>query len=90
MAETVGKYSITMPREIAEAARSRGGAAGLSAYVAAAVARQIERDALDELIEAAEAEHGQVGEEEVRALRDQLHEARRAQGVPVPGEADAA
>ncbi|MEU7900847.1 CopG family transcriptional regulator [Nonomuraea sp. NPDC049152] len=76
MSEPTQKYSITMPRDIAEAARARSGPSGLSAYVAAAVARQIERDALNELIAVAEAEHGPITEEEVQARRDQLQRAR--------------
>ncbi|WP_162833317.1 CopG family transcriptional regulator [Streptomyces sp. CB09001] len=79
MSEPTGKYSITMPRDIAEAAKARSGPSGLSAYVAAAVARQIERDNLNELITVAEAEHGPVSDEEVQALRDQLAQARRVQ-----------
>jgi hypothetical protein len=79
MSEPTGKYSITMPRDIAEAARSRGGPSGLSAYVAAAVARQIERDNLNELIQVAEAEHGPVTDDEIQALRDQLHQAQQEQ-----------
>ncbi|MFD7862571.1 CopG family transcriptional regulator [Streptomyces sp. NPDC057682] len=77
MSDPTGKYSITMPRDIAEAARARSGHSGLSAYVAAAVSRQIERDNLNELIQVAEAEHGPVTDGEIQALRDQLHEARR-------------
>ncbi|MGW9493778.1 CopG family transcriptional regulator [Streptomyces prasinus] len=79
MAEPTGKYSITMPRDVAQAARDRSGPSGLSAYVAAAVARQIERDDLNELIAVAEAEHGPVTDHEIQALRDQLHQARREQ-----------
>ncbi|MFF2405848.1 CopG family transcriptional regulator [Streptomyces sp. NPDC058092] len=79
MSEPTGKYSITMPRDIAEAARARSGPSGLSAYVAAAVARQIERDNLNELIAVAEADHGPVGEEEIQAKRDQLQRAREQQ-----------
>ncbi|KRV49490.1 CopG family transcriptional regulator [Wenjunlia vitaminophila] len=79
MGEPTGKYSITMPRDIAEAARARGGPSGLSAYVAAAVARQLERDNLNELIAVAEAEHGPVSDEDVRAKREQLHRARDEQ-----------
>ncbi|WP_418959120.1 CopG family transcriptional regulator [Streptomyces tritici] len=79
MSEPTGKYSITMPRDIAEAAKARSGPSGLSAYVAAAVARQIERDNLNELIAVAEAEHGTVTDEEIQSLRDQLTEARREQ-----------
>ncbi|MET9252336.1 CopG family transcriptional regulator [Streptomyces sp. NPDC003717] len=82
-----GKYSITMPRDIADAAKARSGPSGLSAYVAAAVARQIERDNLNELIQVAEAEHGPVTDEDVRALRDQLHKTRQQQ---TRGGADAA
>ncbi|MEU8200444.1 CopG family transcriptional regulator [Streptosporangium sp. NPDC049046] len=87
MSEPTGKYSITMPRDIAEAARSRSGPSGLSAYVAAAVARQIERDNLSELIQVAEAEHGPIADDEVQALRDQLNQARQGQ---VRGGADVA
>ncbi|WP_328469367.1 CopG family transcriptional regulator [Streptomyces sp. NBC_00448] len=76
MSEATGKYSITMPRDVAEAARTRSGPSGLSAYVTAAVARQIERDNLNELIRVAEAEHGPITDEEVQSLRDQLHRAR--------------
>lgn len=52
--------------------------------MAAAVARQIERDNLNELIrneliQVAEAEHGPVTDEEIRTLRDQLHQARQEQ-----------
>jgi hypothetical protein len=82
MSEPTGKYSITMPRDIAEAARARSGPSGLSGYVAAAVARQIERDNLNELIAVAEAEHGPVTEEEVRARREELRRARTEQGHP--------
>jgi len=76
MSEPTQKYSITMPREVAEAARARGGPSGLSAYVAAAVARQIERDNLNDLIAVAEAEHGPVTDEEVQAKRDTLLRGR--------------
>jgi hypothetical protein len=85
MSEPTGKYSITMPRDIAEAARSRSGPSGLSAYVAAAVARQIERDNLNELIQVAEAEHGPITDDEVQDLRNQLHQARK--GQPAGGAA---
>lgn len=87
MSEPTQKYSITMPRDIAEAARARSGTSGLSAYVAAAVARQIERDNLNELISVAEAEHGPVTDEAIQAKREQLQRARDAQRH---GGADAA
>ncbi|MHB9758828.1 CopG family transcriptional regulator [Streptomyces sp. BYX5S] len=87
MAEPTQKYSITMPRDIAEAARAHSGPSGLSAYVAAAVARQIERDNLNDLIHVAEAEHGPITDEEVQALREQLHEARTQQSGDAAGAA---
>ena len=74
-----GKYSVTVPRDIAEAAKDHSGPSGLSAYVATAVARQIERDNLNELITVAEAEHGPVTDGDIPALRDRLHQARRQQ-----------
>ncbi|MFB7947475.1 CopG family transcriptional regulator [Kitasatospora phosalacinea] len=79
MSEPTQKYSITMPRDIAEAARARSGPSGLSAYVAAAVARQIERDNLNELIAVAEAEHGPITEEEIQQHRELLRRARAEQ-----------
>jgi hypothetical protein len=87
MSEPTEKYSITMPRDIAEAARARSGPSGLSAYVTAAVARQIERDNLDELITVAEAEHGPITEEEIGARREQLRRAREGQRRTHPGAA---
>jgi hypothetical protein len=68
-----------MPRDIAETARAHSGPSGLSAYVAAAVARQIERDDLDELIEAAEAEHGPITDEDIQRKRDILARTRKKQ-----------
>jgi len=72
-----------MPRDVAEAARARSGPAGLSAYVTAAVARQIERDNLNELIAVAEAEHGPITDEEIQAKRDALR-ALEQQGASDP------
>ncbi|GAA2420538.1 CopG family transcriptional regulator [Actinomadura vinacea] len=79
MSEPTQKYSITLPRDIAEAARARGGRSGLSSYVATAVARQLERDQLNELIAVAEAEHGPITDEEIQAKRDLLLRAREEQ-----------
>ncbi|MFC5663044.1 CopG family transcriptional regulator [Kitasatospora misakiensis] len=87
MSEPTQKYSITMPRDIAEAARARSGPSGLSAYVAAAVARQIERDNLNEIIAVAEAEHGPITDEEVQQRRDLLRRTRDEQHAPSAGAA---
>ncbi|MEU7021617.1 CopG family transcriptional regulator [Streptomyces sp. NPDC046203] len=82
MSKPTGTYSITLPRGIAEAAEARGGPSGLSAYAAAAVARQIELDNLNDLITVAEAEHGPVTDEEIQSLRDRLMRVRREQSPP--------
>jgi len=62
------KHSISMPSETSEEVRARVGKRGFSAYVSSAVARQLERDALDETIARLEAEHGPADEAEVAAL----------------------
>lgn len=87
MSEPTQKYSITMPRDIADAARTRSGPSGLSAYVAAAVRRQIERDNLNDLIAVAEAHHGPITDEEIEAKRDTLRRAREQQGTSGPNAA---
>jgi hypothetical protein len=87
MSEPTQKYSITMPRDVAEAARARGGSSGLSAYVAAAVRRQIERDDLNDLIAVSEADHGPITDEEIEARRDALRRAREDQGTSDPSAA---
>lgn len=76
MSEPTQKYSISMPRDIAEAAHARSGPSGLSAYVTAAVTRQIERDNLAELIASAEEEHGPITAEEIREKADYLARVR--------------
>jgi hypothetical protein len=87
MSEATQKYSITMPRDVAEAARARGGPSGLSAYVAAAVRRQIERDNLSDLIAVSEADHGPITDEEIEVKRDTLRRAREEQGASGPNAA---
>ncbi|GDY31901.1 CopG family transcriptional regulator [Gandjariella thermophila] len=87
MGETTEKVSITLPRDVAEAARARSGRSGLSSYVAAAVARQLERDNLSELIAVAEAEHGPVTDEEIQQTRDALSRAREQQQPSGPNTA---
>ena len=71
--------SVSMHSGTIGAVRGRVGRRGVSAYIEAAVQRQIERDNLDELIAAAEAEHGPVTEEEIAAKREALVRARDAQ-----------
>lgn len=68
--------SVSMHSGTIGAVRGRVGKRGVSAYIEAAVQRQIERDNLDELITAAEAEHGALTPEEIAAKRKQLAAAR--------------
>ena len=66
------KRSVSLPAETAEKVRARAGARGFSAYVAQAVARQLERDTLDDVLARMEAEHGPVDEDEVRDIMGRL------------------
>ena len=52
------KRSVSMPAVVAEGVRARVGSRGFSSYVVSAVTRQLERDALDEIIVEMEAKHG--------------------------------
>ncbi|GAA0377480.1 hypothetical protein Acor_43330 [Acrocarpospora corrugata] len=67
------KYSVTIPETLAEVVQARVGKGGFSAYVTAALQRQIERDNLRELIEAAESQHGPVDQADVAAKRALLN-----------------
>ena len=53
-------------------------------YFEAAVQRQIERDSLDELIVAAEAEHGPIAVEEIEVKRQRLRAGGRPCSPPNP------
>lgn len=83
----IRKYSVTMPAEVAQEARSRSGEGGFSAYVAQAVARQIERDRLAEIIEAGRAEHGAPSAELMEEIRSDLERARARQDSSAAGAA---
>ncbi|MFF1304083.1 hypothetical protein [Streptomyces sp. NPDC058307] len=52
------KVSVSMPAGRIAAVKARVGARGFSAYVSAAVERQIQRDLLEELLQQKEAEIG--------------------------------
>jgi hypothetical protein len=68
----VEKHSVTMPSATSEGVRARVGSRGFSAYVAGAVARQLERDALHDALAQMEAEHGPVDDDEVTAIMSRL------------------
>ncbi|MFG2558219.1 hypothetical protein [Streptomyces sp. NPDC048496] len=52
------KVSVSMPAGRIAAVKARVGARGFSAYISAAVERQIQRDLLEELLQAKESEIG--------------------------------
>lgn len=68
------KHSVSMPAALSEEVRDRVGTRGFSAYVTKAVARQLQRDALDEAIARMEAKHGPVDEDRVREIMSRLAE----------------
>ena len=79
--------SVSMHSGTISAVRDRTGRRGVSAYIEAAVQRQIERDNLDELIAAAEAEHGPITAEEIEAKRQLLAQLRDEQNGSDAGTA---
>lgn len=72
MGTAAEKHSVTIPADTSEGVRSRVGARGFSAYVAGAVARQLERDALDDVLAQMEVDHGPVDEAEVALIMERL------------------
>ncbi|MBZ3900887.1 hypothetical protein [Streptomyces griseiscabiei] len=64
--------SVSVHEGTIAAVRSRVGKRGISAYVEAAVRRQIERDQLDELIAANEELHGPLTQEEIDAAEHEM------------------
>ncbi|MFT4187105.1 MAG: hypothetical protein QM621_00830 [Aeromicrobium sp.] len=72
MVVEMGKHSITMPAALSDEVRGRVGRGEFSAYVANAVRRQLERDALADLLAEAEAAHGPTSEADVEALVSRL------------------
>ncbi|MBL7627317.1 hypothetical protein [Frankia nepalensis] len=64
--------SVSLHASVIASVRERVGKRGVSAYIERAVRRQIERDNLRELIEASEAIHGKITEEETQAARQEL------------------
>jgi len=62
------KLAITLPRDLAEAARGEvqtGHAPSLSAFIAEAIAEKLERDRLQEVLDQMTAEYGPLPPEEL-------------------------
>jgi hypothetical protein len=65
---TSRKHSITLPEKTSSGVQERVGTRGFSAYIAEAVDRQLERDALADTLADMEAKNGPVSEEAVAAV----------------------
>jgi hypothetical protein len=68
----VEKHSVSLPAATSAGVRARVGTRGFSAYVSGAVARQLERDALTDLLAEMETEHGPVDDAEVADILSRL------------------
>ena len=68
------KVSVSMPAGRVAAVRARAGARGFSAYVSAAVERQLQRDLVEELLAESESQTGPIPQE----MRDRAAQAFRA------------
>jgi len=66
------KKSVTIPQDLVDEAEARSGRRGLSAYVARALATQLELDRLSDYTEAARAELGPVPEHVRQQVRADL------------------
>jgi hypothetical protein len=71
VAHPAEKLSISMPRKLVSAARKRAGRRGLSAFVAQAVARELEREALGEFLNELDSAVGAVPEAELKRVRSE-------------------
>lgn len=69
MAAAAEKLSVSMPHKLASAARKRAGARGLSSFVARAVARELEREALGEFLDELDRTLGPVPDAELKRVR---------------------
>jgi hypothetical protein len=69
MADAAEKLSISMPRKLASAARKRAGQRGLSSFVARAVARELEREALGQFLDELDRTLGPIPEAEMKRAR---------------------
>ena len=69
MADAAEKLSVSMPHKLASAARKRAGRRGLSSFVARAVARELEREALGDFLDELDRTLGPVPEAELKRVR---------------------
>jgi hypothetical protein len=65
------KVSVTLDVNLVEQARAAAGEGGLSAFLNTALARELQRARLTELLHEFEAEHGPITAEDRKQLDDQ-------------------
>jgi hypothetical protein len=69
MPQAAEKLSISMPHRLAVAARKRAGRRGLSLFVARAVARELEREALGQFLDELDDALGPVAKDKLERVR---------------------
>jgi hypothetical protein len=78
------KVSVSMPAGLIAAVKARVAARGFSAYVSAAVGRQIQRDLLEELLCASEEEAGPIPQAMADRAADALDAAEALAQAELP------
>jgi len=74
------KYSISLPEDLAEAARAHVGPGGFSSYVAEALEQRVAMDKLREIVADFETDNDELTREEVEAARTLLRHDHRQTG----------
>lgn len=77
------KYSISLPEDLAEMARSHAGSSGFSAYVAEALEQKVAMDKLNELVADFETDNDALSLADVEAARAVLRHDRHRSGEAV-------
>ncbi|RCV55696.1 hypothetical protein DEF23_12050 [Marinitenerispora sediminis] len=72
----VRKYTVSLPKDIAEEIRERVGPTGFSAYVTRALEELLERERLAELAAAFDAKYGSAPDEEISEAEEVFRKAR--------------
>ncbi|MFE1246956.1 hypothetical protein [Streptomyces sp. NPDC058735] len=71
------KYSISLPEDLAEAARTHVGPGGFSAYVAEALEQRVAMDKLREIVADFETDNDPLSREEIEAASAVLRRDQR-------------
>ncbi len=74
------KYSVSLPEDLAEAARAHVGPGGFSAYVAEALEQRVAMDKLREIVTDFQTDNDPLPREEVEEARAVLRHDHRSAG----------